>query len=150
MGIDNWTKSPPGAPANHTGFIEEALKLAESGNYDGVLNSAFTTALQAVRGQEESFYLLKVKPRIKALKAAPITLLDLDKLTRPPKHRYNQQNDGDEGEKRQTKADLVIELVRRWAEVFSDPAGKPYVSFDVEPINPDTGEIMPHIGKRGP
>ena len=143
MGIENWTKSPPGASTNHTGFIEEALKLAESGNYDGVLNSAFTTALQAVRGQDESFYLLKVKPRIKALKAAPITLLDLDKLTRPPKQRYNEQNDGGEGEKRQTKADLVIELVRRWAEVFSDPAGKPYASFDVEPVNPDTGEIMP-------
>lgn len=148
MAIEEWTKPAPGTPDSHTNLIDKALVLAEGGDYAALLNDAFTAAVQAVRQQDDSYYLLKIKPRLKKLKAAPITLSDLDKLTAPvkkPKQRYTEQSDsgGDGGQQRQGKADLFIEMVRRWATVFSDESGKAYAAFDVERSNPDTGEVLP-------
>lgn len=148
MGIEDFTKPPPGTSDSRTSAVDKALELAEAGDYSAILNNAFTAAVQAIRGQDENVYLLNIKPRIKALKAAPITVKDLDKLTTPPKkpkQRYTEQTDsGGDGETRQTKADLFIEMVSRWAtELFSDDSGRAYASFMLEPVNPETGEVLP-------
>jgi hypothetical protein len=105
--------------------------------------------VQAIRTQDESRYVMTIKPRIKALKAAPISIRDLDKLTTPPKkpkQRYTDQSeaDGDSGQPRQGKADLFIEMVRRWAtELFSDESGRAYAAIMLEPTDKVTGELLP-------
>jgi hypothetical protein len=148
MGINDWTKPAPDATANPSGTIDTALVLAEQGDFSGILNTAFTEAVRKVRGLDNDYYVLKIKPRIKALKAAPITVRDFDKITEPPKQpkqRYKEQtDDSDSGQPRQGKADLFIELVRRWAsELFSDESGRGYASFTLEPTDKETGEVLP-------
>ncbi len=148
MGIENFTKPAPGIPDSHTSIVEKALKLAEDGNFSEVLTDAFTSAVQAIRGQDEGYYVLKIKARMKKLKAVPITSTDLDKLTEPPrkpKQRYTDQTETDgEGEQhRKGKTELLIDLIRSQAEVFSDTSSKYYASFDVELTDSETGEVMP-------
>ncbi|WP_308874115.1 bifunctional DNA primase/polymerase [Thiothrix subterranea] len=139
---------PPDSGASPTSIIDTALTLAEEGDFSGILSTAFTDAVRKVRAQDNDYYLLKIKSRLKKLKAVPITLGDLDKLTAPPKQpkqRYTEQtDDSDGGQPRQGKADLFIEMVNRWAnELFMDESGRAYASFMLEPINPETGELMP-------
>lgn len=149
MGIEDYTKPPPDTGASPTSTIETALALAEQGDFSGILTSAFTEAVRKVRVQDNDYYVMKIKSRIKKLKAVPISLSDLDKLTAPPKQpkqRYSEQaEDGsDGGQPRQGKADLFIEMVSRWAdELFSDESGRAYASFMLEPIDPATGELLP-------
>lgn len=148
MGIEDFTKPVPGTPDSHTSTVDKALELAEGGDFSAVLTDTFTHAVQAIRGQNENYYVMRIKARLKKLKAIPITCTDLDKLTEPPKkpkQRYTDQTetDGEDGKPRQGKTELLIELIRRQAEVFSDNSGKPYASFDVEPTDPETGEVMP-------
>ncbi|OQX04481.1 MAG: hypothetical protein BWK73_36060 [Thiothrix lacustris] len=147
MGIEDWTKPAQGASASPTSTIEAALSLAEQGDFSGILNTAFTEAVRKVRGLDNDYYVLKIKPRIKALKAAPITVRDFDKLTTPPKQpkqRYTEQtDDSDGGQPRKGKADLFIELVRGWVDdLFSDESGRAYASFTVEPTDRETGEVL--------
>lgn len=155
MGIEDYTKPAPETPpgqdtGNHpTGRVAKALELAEQGDYAAILSQSFLADVQAIRQQDEGYYILKVKSAIKKLKAVPITLTDLDKLTEPPKkpkQRYSDQTEdgGEGGQQRQGKADLFIELVRRWAtELFSDESGRAYAAFLLEPTDPETGEVLP-------
>jgi hypothetical protein len=148
MGIEEWTKPPPGATDSPTSTIEAALILAEQGDFSGILTSAFTEAVRKVRGLDEGCYLWNIKPRIKVLKAAPITVRDFDSLTKPPKQpkqRYSEQTDdaSDGGQPRKGKADLFIDVVQGCCEVFCDESGKPYAAFEVEPTDPATGEVLP-------
>jgi hypothetical protein len=147
MGINDHTRPPAGAGASPVRTVDKAIELAESGDYGLIADKAFAEAVKAIRGQDEQFYLLKIKPRIKELKACPIGLRDLDNLTKPPrkpKQRYSDQTETGAAEPaRLGKADLFIEMIRKWADVFSDDSGKPYACFQVEPTNPETGEILP-------
>lgn len=147
MGINDHTKTPKGAGASPTSTVEKALELAGQGDFEAILNSAFTAAVKAIRQQDENYFLLNIKPKIKLLKASPMNTRDLDAMTKPakkPKQRYSDQTEtGEADQVRQGKADLFIEMMRKWAEVFSDESGKAYASFDVEMTNPETGEVMP-------
>ena len=129
-------------------IIDKAIALAETGDSSGVLSEAFTAALTAIRGQDETHYTLNIKPQLKALKSAkpPITIGDIDRLTKPkksPKSRYSKGGDDGDHQPRQGKTDLLIDLVNEWARVFCDESGKAYASFPVELIDPATGQVYP-------
>lgn len=133
------------AGVSTTGIIDKALALAESGDFSVLLDEAFTAAVKAIRKQDNGFYLLKIKPHIKALKGSPVTPSDMDKLTEPPKkakQRYTEKEPGsDDGtQQRQGKADLFIEMVRKWATIFSDESGKAYATFTAGSLDEATGQ----------
>ena len=131
-----------------TEIIDKAIALAESGDSSGVLSEAFTKALKAIRGQDESYYTLNVKPQLKALKSAkpPITVSDIDRLTKPAKKtkpRFSSKQDDSGESSRQGKTEILIDLVSRWATVFCDESGKAYATFPVALIDTETGEASP-------
>lgn len=141
MGIEDYTKPPPDTGASPTSTIETALALAEAGDFSGILTSAFTEAVRKVRVQDNDYYVMKIKSRIKKLKAVPISLSDLDKLTAPPKQpkqRYSEQaEDGSEGEEpanRIRKADLIA-MVAEKTVLFRDERRKPYATAFIEGDN---------------
>lgn len=149
MSIDDYTKPvDTGKPdsTSHTANIDKALTQAEGGDFAGVTDTAFLDRVRAVRVQDEKYYLQFIKPRIKALKACPIGLGDLDKLTKPPKakSRYSEQaGESDNKQPRQGKTELLIGLIRQNAHVFCDDSGRAFASFMVSPVNRDTGEVLP-------
>ena len=128
-------------------LIDQALELAKSGDPSGILSKAGIDAIAKVREQDENHYVLNIKPLLKSLKTnPPITLGDIDKLTKPAKktkQRYQQSNDEGDGAPRQGKTELTIDLVASIAKVFCDEAGKAYASFSVSRIDPVTGESFP-------
>lgn len=145
MTIENLTSKESTGP---TGIIDKAIELAQSGDPSGVLSPAFTEALKTVRKQDESYYLLQIKPRIKELKTQPpVSIGDIEKLTKPPKQakqRYSPNQDEDSDDKpRQGKTELFIDMVSQWAKVFCDESGNPYATFPVQPFNTETGELLP-------
>ncbi len=145
MNSDKLTQS---AGVGISAVIDNAIELAKSGDSSGVLSPAFTEALKKLRSQNENYYLLNVKPVIKALKTdPPITLGDLERLTKPgkqAKQRYQQKDDnGGKDQPRQGKAELLIDLVATWARVFCDESGKAYATFPVQSVDPTTGELLP-------
>ena len=129
-------------------LIDKALDLAKSGDSSGVLSQPVIDALAKLREQDENYYMLHIKPVLKSLKTdPPITLGDIDKLTKPAKkakQRYQPSSDegGDSGQ-RQGKTELTIDLVTKVAQVFCDDAGKAFASFAVSRIDPVTAEALP-------
>jgi hypothetical protein len=145
MGIDDYTT--PLKPASLQPLIDKCLVLAEGGDYSELVSEAFREAVKTLRKQDEDYYLFQVKPRLKKLKAAPITLSDLEKYTKPPKaskQRYKPLDEGEDSAPRQGKTDLFIQMVQQWASVFNDDSGRSYASFVAEILNPDTGEVSTH------
>ena len=147
MSINDYTKPPRGTGESPTSTVDKAIELAANGDFAAIMNTSFTAAVKAIRQQDENYYLLTIKPKLKALKASPITIRDIESMTKPArkaKQRYADQTETGEAEQvRQGKADLFIEMVRKWAETFSDESGKAYASFDVQRTNPETGEVLP-------
>ncbi len=101
-------------------------------------------ALTKVRAVNELAYQ-KYRSRIQGLKKKPFFLSFMDKQTKPPRPpRYSDQDSGGEaGNDRPGKADLFIEMVKRWAEIFTDESTVVYVSFTVEPVDKESGEVLP-------
>lgn len=132
-----------------TTLIDKALELAKTGDPSGVLSAEFMDGVKKLRGIDENHYVLTIKPIIKSLRTQPpITLGDIDRLTKPAKptkQRYQQGgDDGEADQPRQGKAELVIDMVTAWAtKIFCDESGKAYASFMVQPIEPTTGEVLP-------
>lgn len=136
-------------PANEgiSAVIDRAIVLAKEGDSSGVLSTAFTEAVQKVRQTDENHYVLVIKPALKSLKTSPpISIGDIERLTKPPKQsksRYPKSNDDTDSQPRQGKTDLLIDFVSQWARVFCDESGQAYATFPVQPLNPDTGELLP-------
>ena len=130
-------------------LIDKALELAKSGDSSGILSKVVIDAIATVREQDENHYMLNIKPVLKSLKTKPpITLGDIDKLTKPAKktkQRYQPSNDdgGGDSAPRQGKTELTIDLVSNIAKVFCDESGKAYASFSVSRVDPVTGESYP-------
>ena len=128
--------------------IDNALELAKTGDPSGILNQTFTDGLKKLREIDENHYVLSITPLIKSLKTTPpITLGDIDRLTKPPKptkQRYQQGGDDGADQPRQGKTELAIDMVTSWAnEIFCDESGKGYASFMVQPVDVDSGELLP-------
>jgi hypothetical protein len=140
------TKPSDSSPSS---LLEAALEAAETGDISALQSEAVLVAFTALRQVDEMAYQ-RYRSRVQALKGKvkPFALTWLDKHTKPPKKpRYTEQAKQEEGEgNRKGKADLFIELVGTWAELFTDESGEAYASFTVEPIDPSTGEVLPaHI-----
>lgn len=132
--------------SGYTDTVEHALQQAESGDFSAITDKGFIESVKKIRVESDEHYLLNIKPRIKSLKAAPIGIQDIERMTKPPKKgRYEQADDNGEGGAggRQGKADLFIQMMQQWAEVYADESGKPFASFMVEPLDPETGEVLP-------
>lgn len=128
-----------------TALIDKALELAEQGDIEALQNTAVLEALAKVRAVNELAYQ-KYRSRVQGLKKKPFSLSFMDRETKPPKPpRYTEQGDdgGEGGSRCPGKADLFIEMVKQWAETFTDESGVPYVSFVVEPVDAETGEVLP-------
>lgn len=126
--------------------IEEALELAQTGDPSSVHSQAFEEAVRKVRVQDENYYLRNIKPVIKSLKTSPpITLGDLERMTKPAKKaksRYTKQEEGEADTPRQGKTELLIDMVSSWARVFCDESGKAYATFSVQPVDVESGELL--------
>jgi len=128
--------------------IDQAITLAKTGDSSGVLSAAFTESIKKVRITDENHYVLAIKPVLKSLKTnPPISIGDIEKLTKPPKSsksRYSQKEEDNHTEQgRQSKTDLLIDFVSQWAQVFCDESGKAYATFPVQSLIPETGELLP-------
>lgn len=140
---DQLTKSVGGGISQ---IIEEALALAKTGDSSAVLSPSFMASLKKVRIQDENHYVLNIKPVIKSLKTTPpITLGDVERMTKPPKkskQRYSKQDDSDADTPRQGKTELLIDMVSTWARIFCDESGKAYATFSVQPVDVESGELL--------
>ena len=139
------TKQADDAPHAGTALVDEALQQAEQGDVSALQDEDVLEVLRQIRAMNELAYQ-RYRSRIQALKKKPFPLSFLDKQTKPPKPpRYVEQSeDGTEGSTpRQSKADLFIEMVKQWGQVFSDESSVVYVSFVVESIDTESGEVLP-------
>lgn len=127
-------------------MLDAALEQAEGGDITALQSDAVLSAFIQLRATDELAYQ-RYRSQVQALKGKvkPFALPWLDKQTKPPKKpRYVPQQKPEDGEgNRKGKADLFIELVKDWAELFTDESGEAYASFKVEPIDTATGEVLP-------
>lgn len=136
------------APTAHSPLtvLDAALEQAEGGDITALQSDAVLSAFIQLRATDELAYQ-RYRSQVQALKGKvkPFALTWLDKQTKPPKKpRYAQQPKPEDGEgNRKGKADLFIELVKDWAELFTDESGEAYASFKVEPVDTTTGEVLP-------
>lgn len=144
MSLDEYTRPVSTSPQL---LINQCLALAEGGDYSELASEAFREAIKTLRKQDDDYYAFQIKPRLKKLKAVPISLSDLDRYTKPPKapkQRYKPVEEGEDNAPRQGKTDLFIQMVQQWAEVFNDDSGRSYASFSADILNPETGEVSTH------
>lgn len=139
---------PKDAPTAYSPLtvLDAALEQAEGGDITALQSDAVLSAFIQLRAADELAYQ-RYRSQVQALKGKvkPFALTWLDKQTKPPKKpRYAQQPKPEDGEgNRKGKADLFIELVKDWAELFTDESGEAYASFKVEPVDTTTGEVLP-------
>jgi hypothetical protein len=139
---------PKAEPTAHSPLtvLDAALEQAEGGDITALQSDTVLSAFIQLRATDELAYQ-RYRSQVQALKGKvkPFALPWLDKQTKPPKKpRYAPQQKPEDGENnRKGKADLFIELVKDWAELFTDESGEAYASFKVEPIDTTTGEVLP-------
>ena len=117
-------------------IIQHAIETAESGDTKALLEPMVIDALKEVRGLDEGQYV-RYKAEIKPLLAKNniATIRDLDKLTKPPR---KPRAEGEAG--RESKADLLIALVRKNSELFHDEDNECYASYKVDHAPDDNGQ----------
>ena len=116
-------------------IIQHAIETAESGDTKALLEKMVIDALKEVRVLDEGQYV-RYKAEIKPLLAKNniATIRDLDKLTKPPR---KPRVEGEAG--RESKADLLIALVRKNSELFHDEDSEAYASYRIDHIPDDNG-----------
>lgn len=107
-------------------FIENSLKDAENGKFEGI-NDLFFAYVKRVREQSEAEFL-QIKARYG--KVSGLLAGDLDKETKVCK-KDSATSDGSEKNTRVSKADMLIELILSKSILFHTPDDEVFISFEV-------------------
>ena len=130
-------------------FIENSLKDAENGKFEGI-NDLFFAYVKRVREQSEAEFL-QIKARYG--KVAGLLAGDLDKETKICKKDIST-TDGSEKNARVSKADLLIELILSKSILFHTPDDEVFISFEVLHSKPSKEDAQGHsenwkVGSKG-
>ena len=120
-------------------IVENALSDAENGNLSGI-NDIFFASTKKIREISEADFL-QIKARYGKIKG--LLASDLNKATRIYKKAQTiTGGDSEATQGRATKPDMLVELVRSKGVLFHDSDDEVFISFKVEQIDKDSGEVI--------
>jgi len=119
-------------------LVDAALTAAEGGDSDAVLSDVFFDAVKKIRMQSNAEYL-KIKKRYAAIDGLRVSDFNAATKVRKSDKKSNAESNQPDLSS-QTKADMLIELVKSRGVFFHDADDECYCSFSVPHIDKSTGE----------